>query len=852
MHGKPLLPVALASLALACGGSGTSSSGGGGATNPLTVSATMAAGAVPGVVNGVKANGSNVVTIQVTGATKAPIQISTRHGSFGGSKVANVDATSATFELTVCDSRTDSTCLGAVVLTAVDGNGASGTVTLGFVGFETVCNDGVDNNSDGRIDCADPDCDQKACAVNGVAGTCQNQVCNLPVCTPTNPVEICNNGIDDNCDGKVDCQDSACDGQNCKAGSPTFLCKSGVCTDVSSGLGLTVASARTRLPADGQATTTVTAKVVSAGAPQANVGVTFATSVGGFVVGPATTTVASVATGADGTATVTFRASAVPSVASITASLTSIPQVNLSTTVTMPALGSIQIGAIQNEVMGVKYSGWNEQNQISVLLLDTAQQPYPDGLAVRFEHQQLGGSTISTPPAADSGSCVQAQGCLAYVGQTSSPGGAQDSQGLAYVNLYSGTAAGLVSIAVTASAGGATRSFTIQNIAIVGAKASGAHISIDCSPKNIPALINDDCLTTFYAGPESPIKCRAYFADRFNNVLGRSLLATFASEAGAAGPPASTAPYDPTKGGDQTSTLGFANDTIAVTGYGLPQDVDPINGEPWAQVTDKCGTRFSNPRDGLVTIIVLAKGEEGFIDLNGNGVWDAGEPFIDQGEPFIDANDNGVYDPGEYFVDLNGNGVYDGPNGKWDADTTIWAETRVLYTGAPSITTVVAASGTVPAYGNPMTGPISWVNPQAVGVQSSSGGKTATTAVAEFLFRDQNLNPLTPYATYSVRSVYSATTAALTGTPTSVDNLGMNFTLQYCTQQAGAISNTCSSICSSSPCYIVPKVTSFSPGSIGGVSVTGGSKPGSDQVNIDPTIDSITWDPGVWMGVIVN
>jgi len=848
MHGKPLLPVVLASLALACGGSSSSSSGGG-ATNPLTLSTSVAAGAVPGVVNGVKANGSNVVTIQVTGATKAPIQISTRHGSFAGSKVANVDATSATFELTVCDSRTDSTCLGPVVVTAVDGNGASGTVTLGFVGFETVCNDGIDNNADGRVDCADPDCDQKACAVNGVAGTCQNQVCNLPVCTPTNPTEICNNGIDDNCDGKIDCQDSTCDGKNCKAGSSTFLCKSGVCTDVSSGLGITVSSGRARLPADGQATTTVTAKVVSQGSPQANVGVTFATSAGGFVVGPATTSVASVATGADGTATVTFQATLAPAVATITASLTSIPQVNLTTTVTMPALGSIQVGALQNAVMGVKYSGWNEQNQISVKLLDTSQQPYPDGLAVSFQHQQLGGSTISTPWTDVPGSCLAASGCLAYQGQTSSPGYAADTQGLAFVNLYSGTAAGLVSIAVTASAGGATRSFTIQNVAIVGAKASGAHISLECTPKNIPALINNNCSTTFYAGPQSPISCTSYFADRFNNVLGKSLLATFASEAGAAGPPASTAQYDPTKGGDQTSTLGFANDTIAITGYGLPMDVDPVDTEPWALISDQCGQRYHNPRDGLVTIIVLAKGEEGFVDLNGNGVWDPGEPFIDQGEPFVDANDNGVYDPGEYFVDLNGNGVYDGPNGVWDADTTIWAETRVLYTGLASRATILAPSGTVPANGYAFSGPLSLVSPSVVSVLSSANGQTATTTTADFVFRDVNLNPITPFATYSVGSLLGLCTTAIAVSPTSVDNLAMTFTKQYCDAPPGKSPTVCKNVCPSAPCYVVPSVTSFANGSWGTVSVTGGSKTGFDSVSIDPTISGITQDQLVVLGV---
>ena len=46
-----------------------------------------------------------------------------------------------------------------------------------------------------------------------------------------------------------------------------------------------------------------------------------------------------------------------------------------------------------------------------------------------------------------------------------------------------------------------------------------------------------------------------------------------------------------------------------------------------------------------------------------------------------DVNDDGVWQPGEPFIDVNMNGLYDGPNGKWDADTVIWAETRILYSG---------------------------------------------------------------------------------------------------------------------------------------------------------------------------
>lgn len=54
--------------------------------------------------------------------------------------------------------------------------------------FESNCNNGIDDDGDGLVDCDDPDCDKS------------NQ------CT----VEICDNGIDDDGDGWADCSDSEC------------------------------------------------------------------------------------------------------------------------------------------------------------------------------------------------------------------------------------------------------------------------------------------------------------------------------------------------------------------------------------------------------------------------------------------------------------------------------------------------------------------------------------------------------------------------------------------------------------------------------------------------------------------
>lgn len=62
------------------------------------------------------------------------------------------------------------------------------------------------------------------------------------------------------------------------------------------------------------------------------------------------------------------------------------------------------------------------------------------------------------------------------------------------------------------------------------------------------------------------------------------------------------------------------------------------------------------PADGRVTITAYALGEESFIDLNGNNIHDAGEPFQDLGDVFKDNDFNGLLDLAEESLPL-GTGV---------------------------------------------------------------------------------------------------------------------------------------------------------------------------------------------------
>jgi len=112
---------------------------------------------------------------------------------------------------------------------------------------------------------------------------------------------------------------------------------------------------------------------------------------------------------------------------------------------------------------------------------------------------------------------------------------------------------------------------------------------------------------------------------------------------------------------------------------------EPSRNEQVPGRKNKDGTQIRmNPRDNLVSMIAVTTGEEGFIDINNDGICQQeSEPFVDLTEPFVDSNDNGTRDDDEKFIDVNNDRKWNGKNGKWDASTLIWVQERILWTGVP-------------------------------------------------------------------------------------------------------------------------------------------------------------------------
>lgn len=434
-------------------------------------------------------------------------------------------------------------------------------------------------------------------------------------------------------------------------------------------------------------------------------------------------------------------------------------------------------------VMGVKGSDFREQNILRFTLVDSAGQPYTGAAKVRF---LLPGQTVA------GNGTIQGTGL----------GGAlvvptdinTDSNGQAVTTLYSGSASGTLAVNATATvtlSTGHTVSVSVPSsaIAVVGAKANGRNFSVSCDNLAVPALIGNDCS---FMHADMTLRCTAVVGDRYNNVLGVAQPVTWLSEAGLFGPPSTTPAAAP--GADPTGqpSLGRTSNTLRTFNAPLPLNVDgqtAVSGEPTFTIAnDVCSgaTRQARPRDGLVTLIAVTQGEEGFVDRNGNGQWDVGENFFDLGEPFVDSNDNNAWDPEEPFVDVNGDGSYQGPNGVWDSNTTIWAVQHVAFTGLATRTSwYYQATGQVWPFGE-----IPSYEP-TTDTSSPSGAWVGSSLPFAVRWQDENGNEPSPqFDTYSL--LLNGSPATVTPSGHYIDQWGSMVVRQPTSCTASPVAGVCS------------------------------------------------------------
>jgi hypothetical protein len=167
-------------------------------------------------------------------------------------------------------------------------------------------------------------------------------------------------------------------------------------------------------------------------------------------------------------------------------------------------------------------------------------------------------------------------------------------------------------------------------------------------------------------------------ADHFNNLVPAGTVINFRTEGGAIDASCTTGVItgtDKPNGGcsvewrsqdDRPFKDTIVRCPVAFNGSLTP----PCIGTTLAGYRDGINSIIAEPRPGRTTITAYAIGEESFVDLNGNGLFDTGEPFSDLTEAFTDHNEDGFYrrilsgavTPGsvnEEPIDYNFNGVFD-------------------------------------------------------------------------------------------------------------------------------------------------------------------------------------------------
>ena len=264
---------------------------------------------------------------------------------------------------------------------------------------------------------------------------------------------------------------------------------------------------------------------------------------------------------------------------------------------------------------GTGSSGGSETSTVVFRVLDTSGGPRA-GASVTFTlNTSVGGITFA--PAS----------------------GTTDANGQVQTIVSAGTVATTVRVtAATTAADGSTISTQSNALTVSTGIPTSQGISLSVQCPNVEAWDTD--------GVTVPVTVR--MTDRFNNPV----------------PDGTAANFRTTLGGIVsqclTSTTATESGVCTVNWVSKDPRTNPI-------------TQLQNGRSPL---LVSAIGEESFVDVNSNGIFDDPDnhvpPFDDLGEPFLNETEHytgnpavAVYDAGDQYIDFNSDGVRNGPDGEF-------------------------------------------------------------------------------------------------------------------------------------------------------------------------------------------
>ena len=360
-------------------------------------------------------------------------------------------------------------------------------------------------------------------------------------------------------------------------------------------------------PLSAKGTTSISVTVFRNGAP-VTTPVTVNFTSGCAAAGKAVLT-PSVTTNASGVATASYRDINCAATDAISVNLSGIAATaTTSLTVKPPSAGSIQFVSATPTQIALKHTGdagHSESALISFRVFD------------KFG-SVVGGKTVSFVLSTTVGG----------IGLSSSSAVSDPTTGLVFTNVKGGTVSTPIRVlATTTNEDGEFLATQSNQLTITTGEPTQTSFSVGPPAHNIEGWE--------YDGVDTLITAR--LADHFGNPPPAGTVVNFIAFAGKIGASCST------------------SETISTTEAGV------------------CSTLFTSqnprPNNGRVPMLAFAIGEEGFIDLNGDGFVNSRSEMVDVngqetvgfGEAFVDFNENGIRDATEPFIDFDGNLNYLAP-----------------------------------------------------------------------------------------------------------------------------------------------------------------------------------------------
>jgi hypothetical protein len=372
-------------------------------------------------------------------------------------------------------------------------------------------------------------------------------------------------------------------------------------------------------------------------------------------------------------------------------------------TVAAATIGAIQFISASPVTIGLKGTGLTETSIVVFKVVDSTGGARP-GVSVTFSLNSTVGGLSLSPATATSGS----DGTV----QTVVSSGTQHTSVRVTASIASPAVSTQSSVLTVTTGLPASAGFSLA----VGAPSYAAS-GLACS--NVEAYGTD--------GVTVPLTVR--LSDRYNNPAPDGTAVAFNTNGGHIVGSCST-----------PSAPGAGDGTCSVTWTSANPRPQPSSVTPPLKAA------------GRATILATAIGEESFTDTNGNGYWDAGEPFVNLGEPYRDDNENLAYDSGEFFLDFNQNQVRDVGDGTFKGITCTGntpgstCSTKTLAIGVSHLLIMSTATANVTVTGTPGFG---GGNPLTINPSAPPPG-AASTGTINFNVQDLNGNPMAAGTTVAV------------------------------------------------------------------------------------------------------